>query len=126
MFSSVAYAASIDQFLGNLNAKVINPAIEFAFIVAFVIFLFGIMEFLRGAANEEKRTKGKQHMMWGIVGFLIMFGVWGIINILLGTFGIKGASINQQEQKFNPPCIQNLKVGGDNVGSIVPCGTTTP
>lgn len=111
MFPLVAHAASIDKFIDKVNAKVINPAIEFAFIIALLVFLFGVMEFIRGANNEEARRKGKQHIMWGIVGFLIMFGVWGIINILVNTFGIEGATINQKEQKFNPPTIQQLNIG---------------
>ncbi len=106
----IAHAATIDEFLGKLSAKIINPAIEFAFIVALLVFLFGVMEFIRGANNEEKRKRGRAHILWGIVGFLIMFGVWGIINILVNTFGIKGATINQKEQKFVPPDIQQLKI----------------
>jgi hypothetical protein len=117
----IAYAASIDEFLGKVSAKVINPAIEFAFIVALVVFLWGVMEFIRGAANDKKRTDGKNHMFWGLVGFLIMFGVWGIINIILGTFGIKGATINQKQQKFEPPCIQRLKINGEDQGTLLPC-----
>lgn len=112
MLPLVAHAASIDAFLGKVNARLINPLIEFAFIVALVVFLFGVMEFIRGASNEEKRGKGKDHMMWGIVGFLIMFGVWGIINILVNTFGIRGGTFNQKEQKFDPPPIQELKIKG--------------
>ena len=125
MFSLVAYATTFDELLGRINAKIINPAIEFAFIVAFVVFIFGVLEFIRGANNEEKRKKGREHIMYGILGFLIMFGVWGIINILVNTFGIKGATINQKEQRFDPPCIQDLKINGENVGSFAPC-TTTP
>ena len=106
----VAYADSVDDLLFKLNAKIINPAIEFAFIIALVIFLWGLMQFIRKADNKDSRGEGKQHMLWGIVGFLIMFGVWGIINILIGTFGIKGATINQKEQKFDPPPLQDLKL----------------
>ncbi len=117
----IAYAATIDTFLGKLNAKIINPLIEFAFIIALVVFLWGVMQFIRGASKEEKRKEGREHMMWGIVGFLIMFGVWGIINILVNTFGIKGATINQKQQTFEPPCIQDLVIDGVDQGSITPC-----
>jgi hypothetical protein len=121
----IAYAASIDEFLGKVSAKIINPAIEFAFIVALVVFLWGVMEFIRGATNEKKRSEGKDHMFWGLVGFLIMFGVWGIINLILGTFGIKGATINQKQQKFEPPCIQQLKIDGKDQGTLLPCVSNT-
>jgi hypothetical protein len=59
-----------------------------------------VLEFIRGANSEDKRTAGRQHMLWGFVGFLIMFGVWGIINILLNTFGITGTTLNQKQQKI--------------------------
>lgn len=100
MFTLIAYADSVDNFFFKVNARVINPAIEFIFIIAFVIFLWGVMEYIRGASNEEKRRDGREHMLWGIVGFIIMFGVWGIINILVNTFGITGTTFNQNEQKI--------------------------
>jgi hypothetical protein len=39
------------------------------------------------AGNEEGRSVGKKHMIWGIIGLLIMIGVYGILGILGGTFG---------------------------------------
>ncbi len=105
----IAYADSVDTLLFKLNAKVINPAIEFAFIIALVVFLYGVMEYIRGAASEDKRKKGRQHMLWGVIGFVIMFGVFGIITFLTRTFGIKGATINKDQQTFTPPPIQQLK-----------------
>ena len=95
----IAYADSVDDLLFKLNAKVINPLIEFAFIIAFVVFLWGVLQYMRGAANTEKRSAGKQHMLWGMVGFLIMLGVFGIITILMRTFGITGVKVNNDEQR---------------------------
>lgn len=105
----IAYADSVDTLLNKLNKNIINPAIEFAFIIALVVFLWGIMEYIRGANSEEKRKDGKQHMLWGTIGFVIMLGVFGIINLLIGTFGIKGATINNDQQTFQAPPIQELK-----------------
>jgi len=103
----------LDNLLFKVNAQIINPIIEFAFILAFVVFMYGVMEFIRGADNKDKLTEGKDHMMWGIIGFVIMLGVFGIINILVNTFGIKGVTINKDQQRFDQSVqnIQNLKVG---------------
>ncbi len=106
----IAYADSVDTLLFKLNAKIINPAIEIAFIVAFVIFIWGVSEYIRGANNEQKRKDGRQHMLWGIVGFVIMFGVYGIITLLTRTFGIKGATINNEQQTFDAPKIRELNL----------------
>lgn len=110
-----AYADSVDLLLFKLNDKIINPAIEFAFIIALVVFLWGVVEYIRGAEKEEKRKDGRQHMLWGVIGFVIMFGVFGIITILTNTLGIKGATITNEQQKFCPPKLQPLKINGELV-----------
>ena len=110
MFTIIAYADSLDDFLFKLNDKIINPVIELSFFIAFALFLFGLMEFIRGANKPDVRSKGKQHMLWSIVGFVIMFGVFGIISLLTGTLGISGVRINNKEQTFDPPPIQELKI----------------
>jgi len=50
--------------------------------VAIVFFIYGLVEFIGGANNEEKRKTGKQHIIWGIIGLFIMAAVWGIMSIL--------------------------------------------
>ena len=109
------YADTLDDLFFKINANIINPIIEFAFLIAFVYFIYGVMEFIRGADNETKRTEGKQHMMWGIIGLVIMFGVFGIINILTNLFGIEGVKVdkNQQTIDLNRQNIQELKKFGD-------------
>ncbi len=121
MGASIAHAATIDGVLLNINKYILNPAIEIAFIVALLVFLYGLLELIKGAASEEKRRLGRQHMLWGIVGFVIMFCVYGLVTLLINTFGIKGVQIDAKKQEFNPPCIQDLKILGENQGSFLPC-----
>ena len=103
MFIATVYADAFDDVMFKVNANIINPAIEFAFIIATVIFLWGVFQFIMGAADKDKRQEGKDHMLWGFVGFLIMFGVYGIITILTNTIGVTGVTLNQQQQSFTPP-----------------------
>jgi len=98
-FINTAYAASggsLDTFLHNVNRLIVNPLITLLFAVALVIFLYGIVEFLMNAENDEKRTTGKQHMVWGIVGLTVMIGVFAILNVVLKTFGINDVDVEQQ------------------------------
>ncbi len=110
MFEYIAYAKSFDEIVFDINRTILNPLIQFAFIVAFVIFIWGVAEFIRNANNPEGRKKGQDHMKWGIVGLVIMVGVYGIINILINTFGLGSASINNKEQNFNPPTIKEINI----------------
>ena len=106
----IAYADSFDAVLYRINANIVNPVIEFAFIIATVIFLWGVFQFIAGAGDKDKRQEGKDHILWGVVGFVIMFGVYGIINILANSLGVSGLTLNQQQQTFTPPAIQTLQV----------------
>jgi hypothetical protein len=111
LFNSIAYAATpdrLDTLLFKINKVIINPIIEFSFIIALGVFLFGVMEFIRNANNLEKRNKGKDHMLWGIVGLLIMLTVFGVISLLMSTFGIQGVQINNKQQTFKPQPLQDL------------------
>jgi hypothetical protein len=106
----VAYADKLDEVLFRINSNIVNPAIEFAFIIAFVIFIWGVFQFIAGAGDVTKRQLGKDHMLWGIVGFVIMFGVYGLITILANTIGVSGLTVNQKQQTFTPPQIQTVNV----------------
>jgi len=67
---------------------IINPLIALLFALAVVFFLYGVFEFIANQENEEKKTTGKQHMLWGVVGITIMMGVFMIMNMILKTFDI--------------------------------------
>ena len=68
---------------------VINPIIRAVFAVAIILFVYGVFEFVRGAENADTRTKGQQHMLWGLIGLAIMFSVFTIIRILTNTLGVQ-------------------------------------
>jgi succinate dehydrogenase/fumarate reductase cytochrome b subunit len=92
LFSTkIAYAdatGTINNFIGKVDTIIINPLIYLLFALAVVYFLYGIFEFLMNQANEEKKTSGKSHMVWGVVGITIMLGVWTIMGMVLSTLGI--------------------------------------
>lgn len=79
---------TFDTFLGNVVTEVINPLILLLTAVAFAVFAWGVFEFVQGAGDATKREEGKRAIFWGIVGLVIIFGAYGIINIALGTFGL--------------------------------------
>ena len=96
LFSTKIAHANLDSFIGKVDTMIINPLIYLLFALAVVFFLYGVLEFIFNQANEEKKTTGKQHMIWGIVGITIMMGVWAILGILLNTLGISKDEINPE------------------------------
>lgn len=80
----------LDGPLQKIVDVIVNPAIKLLFILAFIVFLWGMVEFIRSADNETGRDKGKLHMLWGVIGLAIMVSVNGIMRILQGTIDSLG------------------------------------
>lgn len=85
----LAFAQQVSdvQDLGRLVIDLINNvAVPVIFAIAFIVFIWGVfLYFIAGGQDEEKRDKGKNLMLWGLIGFFIMVSVWGLVNILVGT-----------------------------------------
>lgn len=77
------------QFLTKIEAAILIPLITLMSLVAFVYFVWGVVQFIAGAADEERRKKGQQHMIWGIIGLVIMFGANAIIALIKQTVGVQ-------------------------------------
>lgn len=90
----------LNSFITKLDTLIINPFILFLFALAIVYFLYGVLEFIFNQENEEKKTEGKSHMLWGIVGLTIMIGVFTIMNILVNTIGVAN-QVNVQKGTVN-------------------------
>ena len=70
------------NLISKIVNQILNPAIGIIFALSVAVFFWGIIEMIWGADSEEKKTTGKRHILWGLVGLLIMATVKGIIEIL--------------------------------------------
>ncbi len=73
------------KITGALISNIVQPLITLMFIVAVLVFVWGVVEMIMNASNEEARQTGTRHMMWGLIGLFIMFAVYGILNFLIST-----------------------------------------
>ena len=81
---------SIVPFLNKINRYILNPIIVLMFAVALLVFIWGVFQFISNATENSAREDGKRNMLWGIVGMFIMVSVYGIIRVILSTFGFSG------------------------------------
>lgn len=78
----------IIEKLNKINQYFINPIILLAFAVALLIFFWGIVQFISSETVDSKREAGKKKILWGLVGIFIMFSAYGLIGLVLRTFGL--------------------------------------
>ena len=81
------------QFVGSGNTGIIGAintiVVPVIFAFAFAAFVWGMVKyFFINAADEGKRAEGRQFILWGIIGMVVLFSVWGFVNIVLSTLGI--------------------------------------
>tara|TARA_B100000508_G_scaffold60333_1_gene47262 strand:- start:306412 stop:306663 length:252 start_codon:yes stop_codon:yes gene_type:complete len=74
----------------ELLIKFFNESvIPLLFALMFFIFLWGIFQyFFIKREDPNARSEGAQFMMWGIIGFAVVISMWGLVRILLKSFGI--------------------------------------
>ncbi len=83
----IAEAGGVESLLYSINKVILNPLITLLFAVAVVYFTYGLVKYLISPDNEELRKTSKQHMIWGVFGMFIMVAVFGILNLILKTWG---------------------------------------
>lgn len=77
--------SSTTGVVGILNTIVVPIILAFAF----AVFIWGVVKFFfLNGGNEESRAEGRQFVLWGILGMVVLFSVWGFVNILLSTLGL--------------------------------------
>lgn len=60
----------INQFIGLVAA------------LAIVVFMWGLVNYIRSAGGEHAKESGRDLMLWGIVALFALFAIGGIIALL--------------------------------------------
>ena len=77
------------ETVNKIVQVIVNPAITLLFAVAFLYFLYGVFLFVRNADSSEDRATGGRHMLWGLIGLVIMVSVFGIIRFITNSVGVQ-------------------------------------
>lgn len=98
---------SVGDIVGRFTDQIINPALLILAAAGFLFFVWGLVEFMISLNSGGRADKGKSHMIYGVLGMVIMFSTYGIISLINNTFGFNA---------FNGPDtsrIQNVNPGGN-------------
>lgn len=75
---------SFADLVSSIALLVDRAIMPLLYALAFILFLIGMVRFFF-MGGEESRQKGRVFMLWGIIGFVVLFSVWSIVRLLLGV-----------------------------------------
>lgn len=84
-FSSLCMGSAAN-LIAKITDAIINPLIILLFALALLMFFWGAAQFMLNVNDEQGKANGRRHMLWGIIGMVIMFSVFAILAAILNTF----------------------------------------
>ena len=75
---------------GGILDKTLRTVVGILFVIATIVFLWGVIQFIAKSGDEAGRAKAKGIMTWGIVGLAVTAAAWGVASLLAGYFTVPG------------------------------------
>lgn len=82
------HTAAAQGLLAKIKTTILYPLMTLMVAVALLVFLYGAYEFVKDSGSEDGRETGKRHMLYGIIGLLVMLSAFTILQIAARTFGV--------------------------------------
>lgn len=88
LHAAVDAEAIAAPILERIKVVILYPLISLLMGAALLFFLWGIFRYIAGAEGDEARETGKRHMLWGIIGLVVMVSALAILELATATFGV--------------------------------------
>lgn len=88
MSPKAAAVAEASSFVDRINEVILFPLIALLSGIALLVFVYGCAQYILNAASDQAREEGKKHIMYGIIGLVVMLSAFAILSIAAGTFGL--------------------------------------
>ena len=80
--------------LGGLLCKIgelLNAIIPVLIALGVVYFVWGVITYVVGG-DEEAKKKGRDKMIYGISGLVVIIGLWGLVSMVRNTFRLDNST----------------------------------
>ena len=69
--------------------NILGTLVPIAVTLALLVFIWGLIIFIKNSGDEEAKKEGKRKMGWGIVALFVIISIWGIIKFIALPFDIE-------------------------------------
>lgn len=81
-----------------------NVLVPLLFAVAFIVFIYGVFKkYIWSHGDPGDVGEGHSLILWGIVGFVVMISIWGLVNVVANTFGLAGYKAPPTPTSYSQP-----------------------
>ena len=92
-FAQQVNAGYLNSIISTLSS-LINSLFPVVFAAAILGFMVGVGMYLFHGGDDTKKDNAKEVMKYGLIVLFVMFGVYGILNIVSNVLGVSfGGSI---------------------------------
>lgn len=77
-------------FMEIVSDVILTPLILLLSGLALLVFMYGGFVYIMNADNEQARSEGKKHMLYGVIGLVVMMAAYALLRVLAATFGLEG------------------------------------
>jgi len=85
-------ARTIDGLL-NWVIYIAGRVLPLLILAALVLFLFGIVKRFFWGKEDSNKAEAGRYILWGVVALFVMVSVWGLVNLLRGSFNLDNSNI---------------------------------
>ena len=81
--------------------QILNTLIPIIIVLGVVYFVWGVVQYVIASDEEAKKT-GRNRMIYGIIGLVVIVSMWGLVGIVRQTFGLDSAVV---PPNITTPCV---------------------
>lgn len=86
-FPFVIFAQDLET-IGDRIVSLLNLVVPIVMTFALIYFFVGLVKYIMAAGDDEAKGAGRSIMINGVIALFVMAAVWGLVNVLIETFGI--------------------------------------
>ena len=71
--------------------NILDTIIPVLVVLGVVYFVWGVVSYVI-SGDEEAKKKGRERMIYGIIGLVVIVAMWGLVGIVTKTFNLNGSA----------------------------------
>lgn len=68
-------------------SQLLNTVLPVLIALGVLLLVWGVVSYVI-ASEEEAKKKGRDRIIFGIIGLAVIIGIWGLVNLLRNSFGL--------------------------------------